>query len=107
MKRFKLIITSCFVVVCLAAVAGSIGMGEPAKETPTAAPAEMKLPPGWTMEDMQACIVAATPGKMHERLAEGVGKWQGTCTMWMTPGAEPIKSQCTCTVTPLMDGRFI
>ena len=47
---------------------------------------EMKLPPGWTEEDMQACMIAGTPGEMHERLAEDVGTWQGKTTMWMAPG---------------------
>jgi hypothetical protein len=67
---------------------------------------EMKLPPGWTEADMQACMVAGTPGKMHEHLAESTGVWQGKQTIWMAPGAEPMQSECTSTITPVMDGRY-
>ncbi len=68
---------------------------------------EMKLPPGWTAEDMQACMLAGTPGKMHEYLAKDQGLWHGKNTMWMGPGAEPVNSDCTATFTPMMDGRFL
>lgn len=64
------------------------------------------LPPGWTAADMQAVNDAATPGKMHEHLAKDVGVWHGKNTMWMSPGAEPVQSESTSTITPLMDGRF-
>ena len=85
---------------------------EPAKSTkkeaaPAAGQAEMKLPPGWTQADMERCMAAATPGKEHERLARDVGQWHGKNTMWMYPGAEPMNSECTYTVTTMMDGRYI
>ncbi|MCC7387707.1 MAG: DUF1579 domain-containing protein [Phycisphaerales bacterium] len=66
-----------------------------------------ELPPGMTMEQMEACVLAATPGEMHEFLAEGTGVWKGQCTMWMTPSAEAMQSECTTTITPMMDGRFV
>jgi hypothetical protein len=65
-----------------------------------------ELPPGWTDEDMKACILAGTPGEKHEYLAKSVGEWQGKNTMLMAPGAEPATSECTATVTSIMDGRF-
>jgi hypothetical protein len=81
---------------------------EPSKDAkPGAGQPEMKLPAGWTEADMQACMVAATPGKMHEHLAKSVGVWQGKNTMWMGPDSEPTKSECVSTVTPMMDGRFV
>jgi len=81
---------------------------EPAKDAKTApAQPEMKLPPGWTMEDMQACIQAGTPGKMQEYLTKGAGVWRGKNTMWMAPDSEPIKAECTCTITSIMDGRYV
>lgn len=83
-----------------------IATAEPSKDSKPASQPEFKLPPGWTADDMKSCMLAATPGKMHERLAKGIGKWEGKNTMWMYPGAEPIKSDCSSTVTPLMDGRF-
>jgi hypothetical protein len=71
------------------------------------APPMPELPPGWTEADAMACVIAGTPGEMHAFLAEGVGVWAGKSKMWMAPGAEPITSECTSTVTSVMDGRFI
>ncbi len=113
--RKSLFVTAC--VAGLAALAGSLATGQPTKDTKTVpatpkAPAqpgqpEMKLPPGWTESDMQACTEAGTPGKMHDHLAKGVGVWQGQTTMWMGPGMDPMpKSECTSTVTVIMDGRY-
>ena len=100
----------CAVLVTVAgfAAAGSFAIADASKEekSPAGAPAEMKLPPGWTMEDMQACIQAATPGKEHEYLASEAGVWKGKTTMYM-PGSEPMTSECVSTVTPIMDGRYI
>jgi hypothetical protein len=73
---------------------------------PSAAQPQMQLPPGWTMDDMQACLAAGTPSEMHKRLAEGVGTWHGESSIWMAPGTPPLKSECTSVVTPIMDGRF-
>jgi hypothetical protein len=95
-------------------LAGVVAIAEPAKEAKEAQPAaasasgapEMKLPPGWTEEDMKACMIAGTPGKMHERLAKDVGTWAGKSTMWMPGVSEPTKSDCTMTISPLMDGRY-
>lgn len=67
---------------------------------------KMQLPPGWTEADMAKCTAAGIPGKMHEHLAKGVGVWHGEETMWMGPGMEPMKSQCTSTITSMMGGRF-
>jgi len=66
----------------------------------------MQLPPGWTEEDMMACMVAGTPGEMQAWLNESVGTWQGTSKMWMAPDTEPMLSEITSTVTSLMDGRY-
>ena len=58
------------------------------------------------MEDMQACMLAGTPGKQQEHLAKEAGVWNGKTTMFM-PGAEPVTSECVSTITPIMGGRFI
>lgn len=111
LKVRPLLLTTC--ALGLAALAGSLALAQPPKDAkpPTpAAPAgqpEMQLPPGWTAEDMQACVAAGTPGKMHEHLAKGVGTWHGKTQMWMAPGTEPMKSECTSTVTSVMDGRYV
>ena len=90
----------------LAAVA-SFATADNAKEAkaPAGATAEITLPPGWTAEDMQACMAAREPGKMHAYLASEAGVWNGKTTMYM-PGADPVTSECVSTITPMMDGRF-
>ena len=93
------------VAVGIASSIGAIAVAD-VSDAPSEGQGEMKLPPGWTEEDMQACILAGTPGEMHERLAGDVGEWHGTVTMWMAPGGESMESECTTTVTPMMDGRY-
>lgn len=100
MKRFTR--TSLF-LSAVAVLAGSIAIAQPAKDK---AP-EMTLPPGYTPEDMQACVIAGTPGKMHEHLAKQVGTWTGETQMWMAPNTPAMKSPCTWIVTSVLDGRYI
>src|SRR5437773_314503 len=72
-----------------------------------AAQPEMKLPPGWTMEDMQACMLAGTPGDMQKFLAKDAGTWKAKNKMWTAPGAEAMDCEMTVTIAPIMDGRFM
>lgn len=67
----------------------------------------MQLPPGWTEKDMQACMEAGTPGEMHQWLTEGAGKWTGKQTMWMAPDTDPMTSEVTMTITPILEGRYV
>jgi len=95
-------------LVVLAATAACISWSvarEPEQEKPPVA--ELKLPPGFTMEDMQVCVAAGTPGEMQKRLVQGVGTWNADCTMWMSPEADPLKSKGTTVATAIMDGRFV
>jgi hypothetical protein len=103
--RKKLSVTAGTALACAVVVVASIATGE-TSATKSAGQPEFKLPPGWTEADMQACIEAGTPGEKHQRLAQAAGTWQGKSTMWMVPGAEPMTSDVTATVTPIMDGRF-
>jgi hypothetical protein len=80
--------------------------GAAAANAPAAQP-QMQLPPGWTQADMKAGMEASTPGKQHELLARSVGTWRGKNTMWMYPGAAPVVSESTATVTSVMGGRHI
>lgn len=109
MKCQRVVVPVCLSVVGLLAVAGSLAMGDPTKDIkPAGQPAdEMQLPPGWTPQDMQACMAASTPGTHHKLLASGAGKWNGKSQMWMGPGTPVINSSSTATVTPVMDGRFV
>jgi hypothetical protein len=68
---------------------------------------EMKLPDGWTMEDMQKCMMAGEPGDQHKFLAKLVGTWNAETKMWMGPGSDPMTSQGTWTMTSMYDGRYI
>ena len=98
--RFAIVAFSVFIAAASLALAQSKDKkAAPAADAP-------QLPPGWTQADMQACMEAGTPGPMHERLTQSVGVWTGKSTMWMTPGAEPVHSECTSTITSIMDGRF-
>lgn len=65
-----------------------------------------QLPPGWTAEDMQAMMVAATPGEMHAHLMKEVGAWECQTKMWMAADTEPVESTGEMTVKPMLDGRF-
>src|SRR5688572_29602034 len=88
--------------VALIVVLGSRAIAQEAKDQP-----QIKLPPGWTESDMQACAAAATPGKQHEFLAKGAGVWQGKAKAWMAPQTEAFVTDMTNTATPMMDGRFL
>ncbi|MEX2217091.1 MAG: DUF1579 domain-containing protein [Phycisphaeraceae bacterium] len=110
MIRSKPFVPALIVALALAAAIGSIAIGDPAKDAKDAKPAEQpefKLPPGWTEADMQACMLAGVPGKMHEHLKRDVGQWKGKNTMWMYPGAEPVAAESTCSIKSILDGRFI
>jgi hypothetical protein len=102
----KLFRIALLVATGLVAAIGAVAIADPPQEAKSKAP-EIKLPPGWTMADLQACIAAGTPGKNQEHLTSGAGAWHGKTTMWMSPGAEPMKSECISTVTPIMDGRYV
>ena len=114
MKRNMLVVMSLIVAVGVATIVVPVAVADPSKDAKPAAAAaaagqqpEMQLPPGWTQADMQACMAAATLGKMHEHLAKSVGTWQGKNTLWMYPGAQPVKSESTTTIKPMLDGRYV
>lgn len=92
----------------VAVVAGSIAIAQNAKEPKPGgheAPA-MQLPPGWTPEDMQACMAAGAVNEHHAWLAKGAGTWIGKEEMWMGPGTPGMKSECVSTITTIMGGRY-
>ncbi len=91
----------------VAGIAAAIGSFAIAQNQHDASMPEMQLPPGWTQEDMMACVIAGTPGEQHAFLAEAAGTWYGTCKMWMAPGMEPMVSEVVTTNTVIMDGRYV
>lgn len=107
---------SSWILAGLVTLSATVAFTRDASSTPapTLAPGQSaqehgmpELPPGWTAADMQACMAAGTPGAMHEHLGRSIGEWKGKNTMWMAPGAEPQVTECTSTVTAMMDGRYI
>jgi hypothetical protein len=102
----KLVAPTLIAMAGLVTIAGSLVFAAPSDDAGSAEQAPMPLPPGWTEEDMQACMLAATPGEMHAFLTEGVGVWHGKNTMWMGPDSEPVVSESTSTISLLMDGRY-
>ncbi|HEX9735467.1 MAG TPA: DUF1579 domain-containing protein [Thermoanaerobaculia bacterium] len=71
---------------------------------------EMDAAPEMTPEQqagMEAMMKAATPGEHHEHMNHLVGNWTYDITMWMEPGAPPMKSQGTTEAKWFYDGRFI
>jgi hypothetical protein len=97
----KLLFTAAAGLAAIVAV-GSLAIADPAEDQ-----LDFKLPPGWTMEDMKACMMAGTPGEVHKEMAKEVGVWNGKTTMWMSPEGEAMESECTSTVSTLMDGRYL
>lgn len=103
-----------FAAACVALLVCSLAWAQekaPDKKEPAQAgaalnPADFKLPPGWTPEDVQKMMAAGTIGEMQKLLASGQGEWAGKSTMWMFPGSEPIACENVSTVTSLMDGRY-
>ncbi|MBC7834914.1 MAG: DUF1579 domain-containing protein [Phycisphaerales bacterium] len=111
----------CLSVAALVALAGSITLAQPAKETkpvkPSATPSQPAVKPGGQpagmpqmteqqAKDMQACMEAGIPGSQHQHLAKAVGTWNGKSKMWMAPNTEAITSDTKTVVTSIMDGRF-
>jgi hypothetical protein len=106
MNAKRLSVPVLIVAISVVTAVGSLAVAATSGDSQPASQPELKLPPGWTAEDMQACVVAGTPGKMHEHLAQGVGTWHGKTQMWMAPDTDPISGTCTSTSTTIMDGRF-
>src|SRR5438132_13047899 len=81
--------SSLLAVVGLAAVASSIALAQPPKDTKPTKPgtpsAQPQLPPGMSEADVKACTEAATPGPKQAFLAQSVGTWAGKSKTWMAP----------------------
>lgn len=107
MKRTKLYVPVLVAACGFALAVGSRSSADSAADSPSAGQGEMQLPPGWTLKDMQDVKTAGMPGKMQHWLAQDAGSWRGKTAMTMYPGAEPMTSECTSTVTPIMDGRYV
>ncbi|MBK9119843.1 MAG: DUF1579 domain-containing protein [Phycisphaerales bacterium] len=106
-RNVRIVLASLGVLVLTAAavtVAQSYGDDKPRSGS---GQENMPLPPGMTEADMKAMMEAATPGPMHAHLAKSLGVWEGRLQCWMEPGADPTITECTSTLTALLDGRFV
>lgn len=55
---------------------------------------------------MKAWQAYMTPSDVHKMIAKDNGTWDEDVTMWMAPGAKPVKSKSTCENTMIMGGRY-
>jgi hypothetical protein len=67
--------------------------------------------PAFSQDDKQAAEQKAwmdymTPGNAHQMLAKSNGEWNEEMTMWMEPGAQPVKSTATAVNTMILGGRY-
>ena len=59
-----------------------------------------------SQEEMKAMQDYMTPGDIHKMIAKSDGKWTGEVSLWMQPGAPPIKSTVTCVNRMILGGRY-
>ncbi len=57
-------------------------------------------------EMMQKWMELISLGEEHETMATDVGSYKYFSTFWISPGAEPMKSEGETTVKAIMDGRY-
>lgn len=57
-------------------------------------------------ESMKTWMAYMTPGAMHDMLAKCSGDWKEDITLWMTPGAPPLKNEASCVNTMIMENRY-
>ncbi|MEP7170646.1 MAG: DUF1579 domain-containing protein [Bacteroidota bacterium] len=58
-------------------------------------------------EQMKAWMAYMTPGAMQEMLAKSNGDWNEEVTMWMSPGAPPMKSTAMATNSMILGNRYL
>lgn len=90
------------VLAVVAAVALCVAWGARAQEEP---PAEAMSPE--MAAEMAAWQEAMTPGPQHQKLAAMAGEWNLDLTMWMEPGAEPMKLPSTASRRMTFGGRHL
>ena len=63
--------------------------------------------PGMDPAAMAAMEAAGKPGPQHQHLAKMAGDWTYDISLWMAPGAPPMKSNGTMHGEMMMDGRYL
>ncbi len=59
-----------------------------------------------TEAEQKAWTDYMTPSPVHEMIAKSDGDWNGEVTIWMTPGAPPVKSISTASNKMILGGRY-
>jgi len=56
---------------------------------------------------MAAWMAAVTPGQQHAEFAKGVGSYNVSGQIWMSPGEPPMTMKATATVEMILGGRYL
>src|ERR1700738_3134263 len=56
--------------------------------------------------NMKSWIAYMTPSDVHKMMAKSDGDWNEDLTMWMAPGAPPMKQTSTCTNKMILNGLY-
>lgn len=100
-----LLATICFAPVLL--VSQAAAQDEPkTASTPAGNPPATAAGQPDEAEMMKQMMELAKLNENHKLLATLAGTWSFDVTMWMSPGAPPMKSSGTATRKPMMDGRY-
>ncbi len=92
----------CAGTLCLAA-AGACGQAAPGAGPPV----ENPTPAVGIARFARGGLDTSGPANKHEFLAQHIGEWTGTMRSWPRPGSPPVESECTMTVSSMLEGRFI
>jgi len=57
--------------------------------------------------DMKAMMAYGTPGEVHKMMAKSVGDWTADISMWMQPGAQPMKTTGVMKNEMILGGRYL
>jgi hypothetical protein len=89
--------TGIFALVCCAATVGVVAQegGSAPEMTPE------------QQAEMEAYMKAGMPGPQHAELAAKAGTYDLVIKTWMEPGAPPMESTGTATMTMTLDGRVM
>ena len=90
-----------FIMMGLLMAAAAVGAQEKPAEGAKAPPAEIKE------ADVDRMNEAATPGPMHQWLAQLAGDWKYESTMWTAPGVPPTVMGGDCDKKMTFGGRFL
>jgi hypothetical protein len=104
-SAIQLLVTICLAALFLGARAGAQDEPKTAPSPAGDAPAPAAGQPS-DAEMMTQMMELAKLNENHKLLASLAGTWSFEVTMWMSPGAPPMKSSGTAARKPMMDGRY-